>query len=115
MTRQDAVYLAGVLDAKGRFSLTQQRVKGKHGLHHYNYGRIRVHHRDRGFVEELQRIVGAGGVTRQARTREIYTFTISAAPALALLKSVAPFLRGQEAQRHVTRLVQTAEWGTAKG
>lgn len=97
LSREDAAYIAGLVDGEGTLSLSHR---------HRNENRqfvISISNTEERLLNYVDRTVGAGRITRKRISKNNHTpsgtYTISNRQALDLLRQIAPYLRTYKAER----------------
>lgn len=97
LSREDAAYIAGVIDGEGTLSLSRR---------HRNENRqfvISISNTDIRLLNYICRTVGAGRITRKRISKNIHTpsatYAIDNRQAIDLLGQIAPYLQTYKAER----------------
>jgi hypothetical protein len=97
LSREDAAYIAGVVDGEGSISLSRKHLGENRQLV------ISISSTEPPLLRYVHTAVGAGRITnkRAARTNHTpsVTYVIDNRQALALLEQISPYLRTYKAQR----------------
>lgn len=97
LTREDAAYIAGLIDGEGTISLTRKHRGENRQL------AVSISNTELPLLEYVHKVIGAGRITRKcaysARHTPSATYAVSNRQALALIEQVAPYLRTYKAQR----------------
>lgn len=93
----DAAYIAGLVDGEGTVTLSRRhKSENRHLV-------ISISNTERGLLEFVLQVVGAGKITTKRTSRSwhtrSYTYSISNRQGLALLKQIDPYLRTYKAVR----------------
>lgn len=97
LAREEAAYIAGVIDGEGTISLSRRHRADNRQLV------ISISSTEPELLEYIQRAARAGRITRKravsAKHTPSVTYVIDNRQALSLLEQVAPYLRTYKAQR----------------
>lgn len=97
LSREDAAYIAGVIDGEGTISLSR-RHRGE-----YRQLVISISSTEPQLLRYVHTAIGAGRITNKRASRINHTpsvtYVIDNRQALALLEQIAPYLRTYKAQR----------------
>lgn len=109
LKQADVLYLAGVLDARGKFLIYPHKSSAA-SKKSYRQVRIRVHSSDGAWLEYLKKLTDVGSMssTGGKDRAETYTWTVLGAAATELLKVVKPHLRSADAVRDVKAILSGA-------
>lgn len=97
LTKEEAAYIAGVIDGEGTISLSRRHRSDNRQLV------ISIASTERELLEYIQKTVDAGRITRKrvvsVNHTPSVTYVIDNRQALSLLQQVAPYLRTYKASR----------------
>lgn len=97
LSKEEAAYLAGVVDGEGTISLSRRHRNDNRQLV------ISIANTERELLEYIQQIVGVGRITNKRTVRANHTpsatYVIENRQALSLLEQIAPYLRTYKTKR----------------
>lgn len=97
LSREEAAYLAGVLDGEGTIALSRRHRSDNRQLV------LSIASTELELLEYIRGVVGTGRITKKritsARHTPSFTYLIDNRQALALLEQIAPFLKTYKAKR----------------
>jgi len=97
LSREEAAYIAGIIDGEGTISLTRKH-RGEH-----RQLMVSISSTEQPLLKYVLKIIGAGRITNKCTYRDNHTpsvtYAISNRQALAVLEQVRPYLKTYKAKR----------------